>query len=57
MSLVDLRSRPIRLLPSGSEQRAAEMLARWDINPQNRSVASQGALPTMAGPGVEPRRP
>jgi len=44
-------------LPSGSEQRAAEMLARWDINPQNRSVASQGALPTMAGPGAEPRRP
>lgn len=37
-------------LPSGSEQRAAEVLARWDVDPGRRN-AGQGALPTMAGPG------
>lgn len=40
-----------RQLPSGSEQRAAEMLAQREIAPGRRAVASQGALPTMAGPG------
>jgi alpha-beta hydrolase superfamily lysophospholipase len=41
-------------LPSGSEQRAAEMLARWDVAP-HPGGSSQGALPTIAGPAAEPR--